>query len=199
MNVSISGIMKITMFLVVAILFGGILTSCEKTESYSEMLRTEERAVNRFLAYQKIALEIPADSTSFITGPDAPFYRLDEEGYIYMQVISKGDSDDRVEEGERVYFRFERENLLYWGPDREGETEGNSDNLTTSFGNTSFVYKNLFLDSSTQWGTGIQMPMRFFGYNSEVNLVLQSYYGFLSDQSTCTPYLINVRYFKPEY
>lgn len=187
--------------LLAAVAFFGtsLFSSCEDSESYSDLLRTEEKAVNRFLAHQKVALEIPSDSTSFITGPDAPFYKLDEEGYLYMQVISKGDASDRVEEGDVVYFRFERANLLYWAPDVNVPTEGNSDNLTNSYGNTSFVYKNLYLDSSTQWGTGIQVPLRFFGYNCEVNLVLQSYYGFLTDQTTCTPYLINLRYFKPEY
>lgn len=181
------------------ILAGNSLLSCSKTQSYSELLREEEKAVNAFLAGERVILEVPADSISFETGPDAPFYKLDEDGYVYMQVINKGDLNDKVEAGDLVYFRFTRENLKakYFGMDYGDE--GNSDNLVSNLGTTSFVYKNTYLQSSTRWGTGIQMPMRFFGYNSEVNLVLKSYYGFMEDQSICLPYLINVRYFKPEY
>jgi hypothetical protein len=173
------------------------LSSCSKTESYSNLLREEEKAVNLFLSGQRVENEIPADSISFLTGKDAPFYKLDEDGYVYMQVISKGDPNDRVEKDDKVYFRFTRENLksVYLG--YESETEGNSNNLAG--GNASFVYGNLYLPSSTQYGQGIQWPLKFFGYNCEVNLVLRSYYGFTSDQTYCMPYLINVRYFKPEY
>lgn len=173
------------------------LVSCSKSQSYSELLRDEEKAVNWFLAQKKVELEIPADSISFKTGENAPFYKLDEDGYVYMQVISKGDMDDRAESGDLVYFRFSRQNINYLYTGVSDSWSGNSENLAS--GLSTFVYKNLTLQSSAQYGTGIQMPLKFFGYNSEVNLVLKSYYGFTSDQTTCTPYIINVRYFKPEY
>lgn len=200
---SINRIIGTTLLMLLA-LAGAALTSCSKTQSYSELLKEEEQAVNWFLAQKKVELQVPADSISFQTGKDAPFYKLDEDGYVYMQVISKGDldpqgkPDNRVEAGDLVYFRFSRENLksLYEG--NTPVTGGNSDNLLTGE-NTSFVYKNTYMTSSTQWGTGIQMPLRFFGYNCEVNLILKSYCGFQADQTYCYPYLINVRYFKPEY
>lgn len=176
-------------------------TSCSESQSYSELLREEEKATNLFLAGQKVINEIPADSTSFITGKDAPFYRLDPDGYVYMQVIRKGDTE-RVQAGDIVYFRFNRLNLLEQYNGYEPEWQGNSDNIlnnSLSIGNTYFMYKNTYLESTTTWGTGIQMPLKFFGYNSEVNLVLRSYYGFAEDQTYCIPYLINLRYFKPEY
>ena len=174
-------------------LIGG---ACSKTESYSELLRQEEKAVNWYLASCKVENSIPADSTSFITGSDAPFYRLDEDGYVYMQVVNKGD-DEKVDKGDLVYFRFMRSNIKYMYEGIDVKPEGNSDYL--NMGPASFVYQNQNLTSTTQWGTGIQMPLRFLGYNSEVNLVLKSYYGFMEDQTYCVPYLINIRYFKPEY
>ena len=177
-------------------LCGGLFLSCSKTESYSELLREEEKAVNWYLASQKVELEIPADSTSFVTGKDAPFYKLDDDGYIYMQIIEKGD-DVKVKEGDLVYFRFMMDNLKYMYEGIETQPLGNSDYL--GYGPASFVYQNLYLSSTTQWGTGIQMPLKFLGYNSEVNLVIKSTYGFLEDQSYCIPYLMNIRYFKPEY
>lgn len=181
------------------------MVSCSESQSYSELLTEEEHAVNWYLATQKVENSIPSDSISFIMGEDAPFYKLDEDGYVYMQVISKGNMEDRVKSGDLVYFRFNRLNLkeLYLGADPDWM--GNSTNMSSSMDPTDytnytrFVYENQYLTTTTQWGTGIQMPLKFFGYDCEVNLVLRSYYGFVEDQTTCYPYLINLRYFKPEY
>ena len=189
------------MFFLILSGFGAV--SCSKTQSYSELLREEEKAVNWFLASKKVCVEVPADSISFETGEDAPFYKLDENGYVYMQVIDKGEINpstnrpsNRVESGDLVYFRFLRKNIqdLYNGVD--SGWLGNANDLTTP---TSFVYKNTYLTSTTAYGTGIQMPLKYLGYGSEVNLVLKSYNGFMEDQTYCVPYIINIRYFKPEY
>lgn len=173
---------------------------CSKTQSYSELLRDEEHAVNWYLANYNVALELPEDPKKFITcetmGDDAPFYKLDPEGYVYMQVV-KADFDDMVETGDLVYFRFVKESILDMYNDIEPEKLGNGDYLPN--GSTSFIYKNNVLTSTTQWGTGIQQPLKYLGYNSEVNLVLKSYYGFTEEQTACIPYIMNIRYFKPEY
>ncbi|MCH5233375.1 MAG: DUF4827 family protein [Muribaculaceae bacterium] len=176
------------------------ITSCSKTQSYSELLRDEEEAVNWFLAQKNVALEIPSDYKDFVSvetmGEDAPFYKLDADGYVYMQVV-KADFSEMVDEGDLVYFRFNRENISYLYQGIESTISGNGDYLAN--GATSFIYKNTYLSSTTTWGTGIQMPLTYMGYNSEVNLVLRSYYGFTDEQSTCVPYIINLKYFKPEY
>lgn len=190
--------------LLLSIIAGGaFVTSCSKSQSYSELLRDEEHAVNWFLAQHKVSLDIPADSISFETGTDAPFYKLDEDGNVYMQVINKGDIGtdgkpvNKVEAGDQVYFRYERKNILAMYQTGEDYENGNSDDLTVE--PSYFIYKNKTMQVSYRWGTGIQMPLRFFGYDCEVNLVLKSYCGFMSDQTYCYPYLINLRYFKPEY
>lgn len=176
------------------------LGSCEKSQSYSELLRQEEKAVNRFLAGQRVENKIPEDSISFETGKDAPFYRLDTDGYLYMQVINKGDLSQKVKPGDLVYFRFNREDLKakYLGQDTGtiGNQNGFQNSADYSF---SFVFKNNYLASTEAWGLGVQWPLKFLGYNSEVNLVLQSYYGFSDDQTQCIPYLINIKYYRPEY
>ena len=184
-----------------------LMTACSKSQSYSELLREEEKACNWFLSNRNVALELPADPEDMITGAtldlygveygdNAPFYKLDEEGYVYMQVV-RAVFDDPVAEGDLVYFRFVRESIkdLYEGVDIGNA--GNSEYLPN--GSTSFVYRNNYLSSSTKWGTGVQMPLQYLGYNSEVNIVLKSYYGFTEEQSYCIPYIMNVRYFKPEY
>ena len=209
MNMRINKMIKKGFALLGLLLLLSGLPSCSETQSYSELLTEEEHAVNWYLAQQKVENSIPSDSISFITGEDAPFYKLDEDGYVYMQVIKKGEMEDRVKSGDLVYFRYNRLNLKYlylgeedsWsGNSTEVESEMHYDSNTNSYFNYSrFIFENQYLTSTTTWGTGIQMPLKFFGYDCEVNLVLRSYYGFSEDQTACIPYLINLRYFKPEY
>lgn len=175
-----------------------LMTSCKDTESYSDLLRDEERAVNWYLAQHRVETEVPADSV-FVTGKDAPFYRMDEDGFVYMQVVSEGDRDDRPTDGDRVYFRFMRQNLKYLYEGIDAEPEGNMDNFNVVLGATSFIMGNKVYPSTTQYGTGIQLPMKYLGYFSEVNLVVKSYAGFLENQKDCTPFAINIKYYKPEY
>lgn len=174
-----------------------LFSSCDKTESYSELLKEEEKACNWFLAQQIVCNEIPEDG-EFEIGENAPFYKMDKDGYIYMQVINKGDNQ-KAKNGDIVYFRFNRSNLKNMYNSLNPYPEGNSEDLNNEIGNTSFVYGNNRLPSTTQWGSGIQVPLKYIGYNSEVNLVLRSYYGFSVDQSSCLPYIVNIRYFKPVY
>lgn len=174
------------------------LVACKDQTSYSDLLKDEEKSVNAYLANQRVENTIPADSV-FEMGKDAPFYRMDDDGYIYMQVISAGDSSDRPKLNDQVFFRFTRWNLNIWHSTGDWSGEGNSDNLNNGLGATSFVFGNTSLSNSALYGSGIQTPLYYLGYNSEVNLILRSYYGFSTDASACIPYKINLRYFKAEY
>lgn len=183
-----------------ALIFASIfsMASCEKGESYADLLKKEEKAINWYLSGESVETEIPADSI-FIAGEDAPFYRMDEDGKVYMKVIDSGDPDDRPKPGDRVYFRYSRMNLrnLY-----ETDVElwsGNSNNLTGSTAPTSFIFDNFKLKSSYQHGSGIQLPLNYLGYNSRVRLVMKASAGFYVEQSQCLPYVYDVRYFKGMY
>lgn len=174
--------------------------SCSKTESYSDLLKKEQKAGNWFLAQQKVCNDIPADS-AFLTGPDAPYYRMDADGYIYMQVVKAGDREI-PSTGDQVYFTYTRYNIdtMYSCNTLDVPAEdGNQDNFNSSIANTYFIYNNYSVNSSSYYGSGIQLPISYLGYNSEVNIVLKSYYGFSDENVTCIPYLVNVRYFKAEY
>ncbi len=173
-------------------------SSCSKGKSYSELLRDEEKATNWYLSGQRVETGIPKDSV-LQTGSDAPFYRLDKDGYVYMQVVELGDTSDMADPGDLVYFRFMRRNLLQMYDGQDVIPEGNADDMASGLGTTSFVYGNTELSGTTTWGTGIQMPLQMVGNHSEVNLVLRSYYGFQVDQADCIPYIINIKYFKAEY
>lgn len=175
------------------------IVSCSDTKSYSDLLKDEQRASNWFLAHHRVCNEIPADSV-FETGPNAPFYKLDPDGYVYMQVISVGDRDI-PKAGDQVYFTFTRYNIqtMYDQDTLTVDGVGNQDDFLSSVGQSYFIFENYYVTSSAQYGKGIQQPVSYLGYNSEVNILLKSYYGFQSEQTSCVPYLVNTRYFKAEY
>ena len=172
-------------------------TSCKDSESYSDLLREEEKAVNWYLAAQRVETEVPADG-NFEIGENAPFYRMDEDGTVYMQVINKGDMDNRPVADDKVFFRFSRKNIKLLYETGSAFEVGNIHDFNSSLGATYFFYENRTYPNSTTYGTGIQLPLKYLGYNSEVNLVLKSYSGFSVDQSQCIPYIIKVKYYKPE-
>lgn len=178
-----------------ALLGVSVVASCDDNKSYSELLTEEEHAVNWFLAQNEVCLDIPEDG-NFIIGPNAPYYKMDGDGYVYMQVLNKG-TDVKPKKGDTVYFRFMRMSIKNYQLTGSKLWDGNAENAND--GSTSFVYQNTTLSSTTQYGEGIQVPMEYLGYDSEVNLIVKSPEGFLSEQSQCIPYLYNIRYFKAIY
>lgn len=170
------------------------LTSCNDGQSYAELLEKERFAANAYLANCRVVNEIPSD-TVFEVGKDAPYYRIDEEGNVYMQVIKAGNrKTDKVKDSERIYFRYMRYNLYYWHSNGEMIGEGNENDMDVA--PTYFNYGNYSLNTSAQWGYGIQMPLKFLGVDSEVNLIIKSQYGWASEISNVQPYLYHVRYFR---
>lgn len=185
-----------SILIAVCVLFAGVaISSCSDSKSYAELLTDENHSVNRFLADNKVIDHIPADSV-FEIGPDAPYYLLDEENSIYMQVLDAGEST-RPREGQVVYFRYMRYSLSYYYGDFEGASwNGNANNMIE---NPAYFKFDDYNDYSSQtWGTGLQQPLKFLGFNSEVNIVIKSTYGPTSEQQYVTPYLYRIRYFKSQ-
>lgn len=172
------------------------MVSCNDTKSYSDLLKEEEQAVNWYLAQHEIETRIPEDSV-FETGPDAPFYKMDKDGYVYMRVLSTGDPARKAKEGDRVYFTFMRANIKDMYNGLGTKWEGNAEDMTKPA--TSFFLGDTKLSSSTKYGNGIQLPMHYFGMYCEVELVMKSLEGFSTEMSTCLPFVYTVRYFPAEY
>ncbi|MCC8072030.1 MAG: DUF4827 domain-containing protein [Bacteroidales bacterium] len=170
------------------------ISSCSDTTSYAELLDDENFNVNRFLADQRVIASIPAD-TVFEVGPDAPYYQMDDEGNIYMQVLNAG-SGPMATDNQLIYFRFTRYNIAYYGTDNWDVTEGNE--TTMEYGSTSFRFGNYSLESSYQWGTAIQLPLSYLPLNCEVNLVVKSQYGWTEEISYVNPFLYHLRYYKSQ-
>lgn len=179
-------------------MLGVTAMSCNDGKSYAELLTDETHAVNAFLSNHRVQLSIP-EYDEIETGADAPFYRLDEEGNVYMQVLSKGNKDMMIKDDDLVYFRFTRNSLfLYDVATGEFPEEGwgNSEDLTV--GSASFRYNNYTLTSSSQWGSGLQLPLSVLGLGCRVNLVIKSQYGLSNEISQVVPfYYYDVRYFPP--
>ena len=171
-----------------------MLSSCDNSKTYAELLTDETHYVNKFLADQRVCNEIPAD-TVFEYGENAPYYRLDEEGNLYMQVIDPGTPGNKAKDNELLYFRFTRYNLARYDNGDLGTGEGNDNVLA---GNYSFRYGNFELNSSYSFGAGIQTPLEFLPIDAQVNIVIKSQYGWPAEMSDVIPYLYSIRYFRPK-
>lgn len=184
-----------------SLFFLSLCTGCNEGKSYSDMLREEEVAVNWYLAQQRVEPYVPEDSV-FEVGKNAPFYRMDPDGNVYMRVINTGDMTRRPKKGDTVYFRFMRTNIKYiytYGEENAGG-EGNSEDMSSNLGGMNLIYGNETLQSTTDHGTGLQVPLGYLGYDCEVELVVKSVAGRSGDMSQCVPYVYKgLKYFKAEY
>ena len=73
-----------------------MLTACDNDQTYADRLNEERNAVNAYLANHRVVMSVPEDSV-FEVGENAPFYRIDVDGNVYMQVLNAGDrKNDKV-------------------------------------------------------------------------------------------------------
>ncbi len=169
------------------------LCSCDDKKSYAELLDDERIAVNKYLATQRVENAIPSD-TIFEVGEDAPYYRLEPEGNVYMQVLKAGSRDNMAEKGDKIYIRFMRSDLLYWANYGASYIEGNGNNMAAD--PRYFIFEDYSVSASYELGYGLQLPLEYVGIDSEVNIIIKSQYGFSSEISYVNPWIYNVRYFK---
>lgn len=171
----------------------GAITITQNPCTLEDFRETERRAIKKYLSKFDVVNELPAVSDIQV-GSVAPFYKLDSEGTVYMQVVRMG-TESSATQGEMVAFRFMRYDLLYYfqnGVLPKGQ--GNANDLTHDV--TSFRV-NYDRPVDSQWGIAVQMPMLLgLPVDSEVNLVVASESGFVSEISDVIPFLYNIRYYK---
>ena len=171
-----------------------LLCSCNNDQSYADRLNEERNAVNAYLANHRVVMDVPTDSV-FEVGENAPFYRVDVDGNVYMQVLNAGDRiGDRARTSEPIYFRYSRYNLSTWYAEGLWTVYSGNENTMDAV-SCSFNYADYTLPSSSQWGYGLQYPLMFLGVECEVNLIIKSQYGFTSEISYVTPFFYHVRYY----
>lgn len=168
------------------------LTACSDSESYADLLNKENQSVNNFLADHRVELSIPAD-TVFETGENAPYYRLDEDGQLYMQVLDAGTKDNMVKNDEQIYFRYTRYGLESYVDGKLPQGGGNNLTLSPCW----FRYGNFQIKGSYQWGQGIQVPLRYLPVDCHVNIIIKSQKGFVDEQTNVLPYLYDITYSRP--
>jgi len=144
---------------------------------------------NNYLADQRVVSYIPEDSV-FEYGPDAPFYRVDADGMLYMKVLKPGTKDNMVEDNEQIYFRYTRYALAGYSDGELPAGEGNNITLSAAW----FRFNNFQIQSSYTWGYGIQRPLDFLPVDCEVLMVIKSQMGPSSEQSNVQPYLYRLTY-----
>lgn len=173
-----------------------MLPACSKSKSYSELLKDEEKAVNWFMSNQKVVSAIPKDSV-FETGENAPYYRMDEDGYIYMQVVDPGTKGNMAKNDQLIYFRYMRTNIISMYRGENPAPQGNANDVSNT--SSSFRFNNMQLSNSQNYGSGVQLPLHFLPIDCEVNIVIRSYYGFKGETGTCQPYVYNIKYYPAVY
>ncbi len=163
--------------------------SCDDSKSYAEYLNDQDMAVNNYLADNTVILDVPED-TVFITGPDAPFYRMDEDGSIYMRVLKPGTKGNMAQTNDQIYFRYTRWNLLGYTNGNLPAGEGNNITLSPCW----FRYNNYQIESSYTWGYGVQFPLSLLPIDCEVLVVIKSTVGPTDEQADVQPYLWKLTY-----
>lgn len=141
--------------------------ACSESKSYSELLRDEEKAVNWYMSNQKVVTEIPADSV-FISGKDAPFYRMDEEGDIYMQVVNPGTPGNMAAKDQLIYFRYMRTSIIGLYQGLNPQPVGNANNVGNN--TCSFRFQNMYVTNSQNYGSGIQLPLNYLPWTARSTL-----------------------------
>lgn len=177
-----------------ALAMSATLTGCSDGKSYAELLTEETHYVNNFLAYQRVVNTIPTGRDfEFETGPNAPYYRLDEDGNVYMQVINPGTPDNVANDDQIIYFRFMRYAMSAYNDGEFPAGDGNQEDM--SYSTSWFRYNNLSIQASYQWGAGLQMPLKYLPIDCEVNIVIKSQYGLYDEQANVQAFLYHVRYY----
>ena len=160
-----------------------VAISCSKTKSYTDMLKDEKKAIERFIDDKGLEIldDFPADSVF----KENQFVLLDNG--VYLNIIDKG-SDQR-----EVYFFLhpDRQEMSYfmdstivaienYGPHSNGTSP-----IAFTYGDYS---KNSPYDPSYYYvSEGMQEPLKYVGDRAKVKMIVPFKRGAYNDQSNGQP------------
>lgn len=174
----------------------GSITIVQNALTLEDLQKTERRAIKAYLSKFDVIDELPA-IPDIRVGSVAPFYKLDREGKVYMQVVRMGTEPAAIT-GEKISFRFLRYDLLYYLSN--GYLPDGTGNMNDISQAASWFTLGSDNEATTQWGTAIPLPMQLgLPLGSEVNLVVSSEAGLTNEISSVIPFLYNIRYYNLKY
>lgn len=95
-----------------------------------------------------------------------------------------------MKDDEQIYFRYTRYALINYKDGQLPTGGGNNISLSPAW----FRFNNYQLQSSAEWGVGIQTPLKYLPVDCKVNIVIKSEYGITSESSNVQPYLWTLTY-----
>lgn len=167
----------------------GSITVIQNALAKQDYYDREELAIKSFLSQYQTVVHLP-DINTISVGENAPFYKIDDDASVYMQVIRLG-SGTSASTGDKIPFRFERTSLLNLYEGKETTPSGNMNDPVYS--DTYF-----YLGDYSTWGSAIQLPLELgLPLGSEINLIVPSLCGLVSEQPNIEPYLYRLVYYNP--
>lgn len=184
-------------FNILLIVCAALMTlSCSKTKSYTDMLKAEEKAIDRLIAQEGIEVlkDFPVD-TIF---KENQFVKL--ENGVYMNIIDRGTSQRAVLNKTNILIRFTARHII-------------SDSLTYIAKNNYYIYSNYgpHSNGTTPWefrygayaeanvwfiGEGIQTPLEYVGDNAKVKLIVPFKRGDYYDDRAGEPLYYEILLYK---
>jgi nitrite reductase/ring-hydroxylating ferredoxin subunit len=164
----------------------GSITITQNALAKQDYYDREELAIKSFLSQYQTIDHLP-NINAISVGENAPFYKIDDDASVYMQVIRLC-SGTSTSTGDKISFRFERTSLLNL---YEGKVVTPSGNISDLDSDTSF-----YLGDYSVWGSAIQLPLELgLPLGSEINLIVPSLCGIVSEQLNIEPYLYHLVYY----
>lgn len=162
---------KRIIFITFILVAAGLQTACNKTKTYTDYLKDQNKAIDKFIKTEGITVlkEYPANKTF----NKKEFY-LDPSSGIYYNVIDSGNGR-RIKPGEEVYIRFT--GMKYFMTDTTSYTNIYDHNARRfTFGNTS-TYPLL----------GWVVPLQHVGDSASVRMIVPFDAGSSSAKSKYQP------------
>lgn len=173
------------------------VVSCNKTKTYAEHLKDENKAIEKFILQNKLVIleSLPEDT---VFKPNE-FYRDPATG-VYLNIVEKGIPHTNVKLGEEIYIRYS--GLRYFANEKDTVSYSNMDLVRSPFpetviyrGPVTMKNKDLYSSSTPAWA----VPLSLIGHSGKVKLIVPFNMGSNYDRSNfrtspTTTYYDNVQY-----
>lgn len=177
--------MKKSFYIILSLVFiAALSSSCNKRKTYADLLKEENRAIDKFIAKNKLTiLDAFPKNGAF---KEHEFYRDPATG-VYFNIIQVGDTinTEKAKEGSEVHVRFK--GLKYFSKNDSIEYN-NYDPIMSPWPET-FVYRGLvtIANRSLYATPGWAVPLQYVGRKGKVKLIVPFNMGSSTDQQGYTP------------